>query len=102
MSPQTISDQMIINLNYKDVEEYKEKVGIKKRYTGQLKRLVDVEFPDEMEDIGSPPVNDDVGVGLEVGDELLEEDSDIYTDSENENEDSVDSVDSNPSDSDDN
>ena len=99
MSPQTLSDQMIINLNYKDVEEYKEKVGIKKRYTGQLKRLVDVEFPDEMEDIGNPPVNDDVGVGLEVGDELLEEDSDTYTDSENEDEDSVDS---NPSDSDDN
>ena len=98
MSPQTISDQMMINLNYKDVEEYKEKVGIKKRYTGQLKRLVNVEFPDEMEDIGNPPVNNEVGVGLQVGDELLEEDSDTYTDSENEDGNSED----NSSDSDDN
>lgn len=87
----------MINLNYKDVQEYKEKVGIKKKYTGQLKRLVNVEFPDEMEDIGNPPVNDDVGVGLEVGDELLEEDLDTYTDSEDE-----DSEDSNSSDTDDN
>ena len=79
MSPHTISNQMMINLNYEEVQKYKEKVGIKKRYTGKLKKLVDVEFPDEMEPIGNPPLNEDIG--LEVGDELMV-DSDTYTDSE--------------------
>ena len=97
MNPQTISDQMMINLNYKDVQEFKEKVGIKKRYTGELKRLVDLEFPDEMETIGNPPVNENVDVGLHVVDELLEEDFETYTDSED---DSEDSEDNNSSDSD--
>ncbi len=97
MNPQTISDQMMINLNYKDVQEFKEKVGIKKRYTGELKRLVDLEFPDEMETIGNPPVNENVNVGLHVVDELLEEDFETYTDSED---DSEDSEDNNSSDSD--
>ena len=99
MNPQTISDQMMINLNYKDVQEFKEKVGIKKRYTGELKRLVDLEFPDEMETIGNPPVNENVDVGLHVVDELLEEDFETYTDSED---DSEDSEDNNSSDSDNN
>ena len=97
MNPQTISDQMMINLNYKDVQEFKEKVGIKKRYTGELKRLVDLEFPNEMETIGNPPVNENVDVGLHVVDELLEEDFETYTDSED---DSEDSEDNNSSDSD--
>ena len=89
----------MINLNYKDVQEFKEKVGIKKRYTGELKRLVDLEFPDEMETIGNPPVNENVDVGLHVVDELLEEDFETYTDSED---DSEDSEDNNSSDSDNN
>lgn len=90
MNPQTISDQMMINLNYSDVQEFKEKVGIKKRYTGELKRLVDVEFPDEMEPIGNPPVNENVDVSLQVVDELLEEDFETYTDSEDDSENSED------------
>lgn len=71
MSPRTISNQMMINLNYTDVENYKEKVGIKKQYTGPLKQLAEVEFPDELIRFETePPINHNVDVGFDVEDEF--------------------------------
>ena len=61
---------MIINLNHRNVAEYKETHKITSTYQGDLKRLVDVEFPDEMEAEEEPPVFD---VGLEVDDEVLDD-----------------------------
>ena len=75
INAQTISDQMMINLNYSDVEDFKETVGITNKYSGELLRLVDIEFPDEMEAETNPPVHDDVDTALEFG---LEVDSDNY------------------------
>ena len=66
-----ISDQMIINLNYSDVQDYKETVGI--TYSGELRRLVEIEFPDEMEAETHPTIDEDVDTALEDG---LEADSD--------------------------
>ena len=48
MTPQTIYDQMIID-DYENVQDFKRRDGITKRYTGELTRLVVIEFPDEME-----------------------------------------------------
>ena len=74
MSPQRISDLMIINLNHSSVQEYKEKYGITETYEGDLLSLVTVEFPDEREDEeiedDGPPVYE---VGLDVEDEFEEE-----------------------------
>ena len=71
MSPRTISNQMMINLNYTDVENYKEKVGIKKQYTGPLRQLAEVEFPDELPRFQrDPPINHNVDVGFDVEDEF--------------------------------
>ena len=71
MSPRTISNQMMINLNYTDVENYKEIVGIKKQYTGPLRQLAEVEFPDELRRFETePPINHNVDVGFEVEDEF--------------------------------
>ncbi len=39
---------MMIYLNHADVQRYKESVGIKKHYTGPLKQLAELEFPDKM------------------------------------------------------
>ena len=66
-----ISDQMIINLNYSDVQDYKETVGM--TYSGELRRLVEIEFPDEMEAETHPTIDEDVDTALEDG---LEADSD--------------------------
>ena len=55
MSAQTLSDQMMLNLNYETVQEYKENVNITKKFTGELRKLVDIEFPDEM-DAPEPPI----------------------------------------------
>ena len=55
MSPQTLSDQMMLNLNYETVQECKENVNITKKFTGELRKLVDIEFPDEM-DAPEPPI----------------------------------------------
>ena len=85
MSPQTISDLMMINLNHRDIEDYKEKVGITSKYTGTITKLVDVEFPDEMENIGEPPVHEDVGLGYDVEDEIGV-DSDNYSESDDSDE----------------
>ena len=49
MSPQTLSDQMMLNLNYETVQEYNENVNITKKFTGELRKLVDIEFPDKMD-----------------------------------------------------
>ena len=74
---------MMINLNYQDVEDYKETVGLTTKYTGELRRLVDIEFPYEMEADTNPPVHEDVDIDPEVG---LEVDSDDeYPDSDIEN-----------------
>lgn len=70
---------MIINLNNADVQDYKATVGITKKFTGELRRLVDVEFPYEMEGDTNPPVHDDVDINLEDG---LEVDSDDDSGSE--------------------
>ena len=75
INAQTISDQMMINLNYSDVEDFKETVGITNKYSGELLRLVDIEFPDKMEAETNPPIHDDVDTALEFG---LEVDSDDY------------------------
>ena len=55
MSAQTLSDQMMLNLNYETVQEYKKNVNITKKFTGELRKLVDIEFPDEM-DAPEPPI----------------------------------------------
>ena len=88
MSAQTISDQMMINLNYRDIEDFKEKVGITKKYTGTLTKLVDVEFPDEVRNFGGPPIHEDVGLGFDVEDEITV-DSENYTDSEDSENDDI-------------
>ena len=62
---------MIINLNYSDIQDYKETVGI--TYSGELRRLVEIEFPDEMEAETHPTIDEDVDTALEDG---LEADSD--------------------------
>ena len=92
MSPQTLSDQMMLNLNYEAVQDYREKVDITKKFTGELRKLVDIEFPAEM-DAPQPPIF------REVEDEFYEpaisQDSDNYEESDSEDE-----VDSDEGDSD--
>ena len=46
---------MMLNLNYETVQEYNENVNITKKFTGELRKLVDLEFPDEM-DAPHPPL----------------------------------------------
>ena len=60
MGPKRASDLAIINLNHDIVREYKKQFGITKEYSGTLLRLVDVEFPDELEFEGEaePPTFD--------------------------------------------
>ena len=82
MSPQTLSA----------LQEYREKVDITKKFTGELRKLVDIEFPAEM-DAPQPPIFQ------EIEDEFYEpairQDSDNYEES-----DSGDEVDSDEGDSD--
>ena len=85
MKPRTISNQMMINLNHRDIQNYKEKVGIKKHYKGPLKQLVEVTFPDELNVETEPPVHYDVDVGLDIEDEIaIDTESDSESDEENE------------------
>ena len=93
MSPRTISNQMMINLNYKDVEKYKETVGIKKHYTGPLRQLAEVEFPDELRSFETePPINHNVDVGFDVEDEFtIDIDSEDESESDEEETDTSDS-----------
>ena len=86
MSPRTISNQMMINLNYTDVEKYKETVGIKKQYTGPLRQLAEVEFPDELRFVErEPPINYNVDVGFDVEDEFtIDSDSEVESESDQE------------------
>ena len=88
MSPRTISNQMMINLNYSDVENYKESVGIKKQYTGPLRQLAEVEFPDELRGFETePPIDHNVDVGFDVEDEFtIDSEDEIESDKEEEEE----------------
>lgn len=83
MTPRTISNQMMINLNDDDIKNYKATMGISKEYNGLLRKLADIEFPDEMEFPTPPPLNDAADVDFEVGDELYDE---LYDDSQSESE----------------
>ena len=88
MKPRTISNQMMINLNYQDIQNYKEKVGIKKQYKGPLRQLVDVQFPDELVVETEPPIHHDVDVGIDVEDEIyLDLDDESESDEESDDED---------------
>lgn len=90
MSPRTISNQIMINLNYTDVQRYKESVGIKKKYTGSLKQLAEVEFPEESRMIElEPPIDHYADVGFDVEDEIAI-DSEVETESEGETTDTSD------------
>ena len=91
MSPRTITNLMMININHAKIEKYKKTTGISKKYTGDIKKLVDVEFPDELDVPTEPPTyNDplDVGIGFDVSDEL-------FTDSEPDSSESEEESDSN-------
>ena len=55
MFPHTLLDQIMLNLNYETVQKYKENVNITKKFTGGLRKLVDIEFPDEI-DAPHPPI----------------------------------------------
>ena len=78
MTPRTITNLMMINLNRKKIEKYKKTTGITKRYTGDVKKLVEINFPDELDVETEPPTyNDssDIGIGFDVSDELCSDDS---------------------------
>ena len=79
MSPRTITNLMMINLNLERIEKYKSVNGISKKYTGDIKKLVDIRFPDELDVQTEPPAyrdeDLDIGIGFNVADE-------IYSDSE--------------------
>ena len=77
---------MMINLNYEDVQDYKETTGITVNYTGELRRLVDIEFPDEMDADVSPPTCMDADQGLVEGLEVDSEDSDIESENSSDEE----------------
>ena len=50
---------MILNVNEDDVEQYREKYGIKHLFTGQVKQLVDIEFVGDLqmaEETQDPPL----------------------------------------------
>ena len=84
MTPRTISNQMMINLNDDDIKSYKATMGISKEYTGALRKLTDVKFPDEMEFPTPPPLNYVVDADFELGDEICD---DSQSESESEDED---------------
>ena len=84
MTPRTISNQMMINLNDDDIKSYKATMGISKEYTGVLRKLADIQFPDEMEFPTPPPLNNVTDADFEVGDEIHD---DSQSESESEEED---------------
>ena len=74
---------MTLNLNYDIVAKYKEDHGIKKRYEGELKKLVDVTFCNDIEEEQlAPPIYPAVN----VEDELLEDSFEEVVSDEEENE----------------
>ena len=76
---------MILNVNEEDVENYRERYGIKKLYTGQVKKLVDVEFCGDLrmaEETLDPPMYD----VDELEDEFYSMESDFSDDSEDSDE----------------
>ena len=79
MGPRTITNQMMINLNYQDIKDYKEK-----RYDGPIKKLVDVEFPDHLDVATEPPVDEDVNVAFDINDEIYPDYSNSSDESEEE------------------
>ena len=84
MTPRTISNQMMINLNDEDIKNYKATMGISKEYSGALRKLADIQFPDEMEFPTPPPLNNVTDEDFEVGDEIYD---DSQSESESEEED---------------
>ena len=71
ISAQRISDLMMLNLNCDEVEDYKKKYKITEKYEGQLMKLVDINFPDEMEVEEEPPM---FAIGYNLDDEVVEDD----------------------------
>ena len=72
---------MILNVNEEDVNQYRDKHGIKKLYHGNPKKLVDVEFCDDtriIEENIEPPLFEPE----EPLDEFCEEESDLSEDEE--------------------
>ena len=62
---------MMLNLNYDVVEDYKKKYKITEKYEGQLMKLVDINFPDEMEVEEEPPM---FAIGYNLDDKVVEDD----------------------------
>jgi len=80
MAPRTITNLMMININREKIEKYKKTTGITKRYTGDIKKLVQIDFPDELDVETEPPTyNDpvDVDIGFDVSDEMCSDDSEL-------------------------
>ena len=75
MAPRTITNLMMLNLNLDKIEKYKRTTGITEKYNGDIKKLVDIRFPDELDVQTEPPVYNnedlDVGIGYDVNDELF-------------------------------
>ena len=75
MAPRTITNLMMLNLNLDKIEKYKKSTGITEKYDGDIKKLVDIRFPDELDVQTEPPVYNnedlDVGIGYDVNDELF-------------------------------
>ena len=70
---------MVLNVNEDDVNSYRDKYGIKKLYHGKVKKLVDVEFCDDLrmiEETVEPPLYEPE----EPLDEFCEEESDLSED----------------------
>ena len=58
--------------------------SISKEYSGALRKLADIQFPDEMEFPTPPPLNNVTDADFEVGDEIYD---DSQSESESEEED---------------
>ena len=62
---------MMLNLNCDEVEDCKKKYKITEKYEGQLMKLVDINFPDEMEVEEEPPM---FAIGYNLDNEVVEDD----------------------------
>ena len=62
---------MMLNLNCDEVEDYKKKYKITEKYEGQLMKLVDINFPDEMEVEEEPLM---FAIGYNLDDKVVEDD----------------------------